>query len=141
MGQIRAYISHSIRGKYGKAATDAQMAENNTKAINFGNFMCKEFPNIQWYVPGEHDEFVLVCYRNKLLTEKQILTVDCEIIDKCNFMVVYSPDDYISRGMQVEIDHCVYTHKPIISAVDGSYEEYIARLIHAINCYLTSCMR
>lgn len=117
------------------------MKVNNDRAISFGELICHEFPNIYWYIPGEHDEFVLIAYKNKLLTEEQILSIDCEIIDTCNFMLVFSPDDYISRGMKVEIDHCMYKHIPIISAVDGNYEEYITRLKYSINCYLTSCMR
>ncbi len=141
MGQIKAYISHSIRGKYGVDATDEQMEENNRRAIEFGKLMRKEFPNVNFYVPGDRDEFVVIAYRKKFLTEKQLLEVDCAIIDECNFMLVYSPDDYISRGMKVEIDHCVYTHTPVISAVDGTYDEYIAKLIQAINCYLVTLMR
>lgn len=134
-------VSHSIRGKMGKDATLEYMAENNRKAIEFGSLMAKEFPAIDWYVPGEHDEFVLVAYTKGYLTEKQILDIDCEIINKCNFMIVYSPDDYVSKGMQTEIDHCVKSHIPVISAVDGSYEQYIKRLIYAINCQLVLLMR
>ena len=139
--KIRAYISHSIRGKMGKDATNEYMEANNQKAIEFGKLMSKEFPTVDFYVPGAHDELVLIAYRKGYLTEEQILDVDCEIISKCNFMVVYSPDDYVSKGMQVEIDHCVKHHIPVISAIDGSYDEYIKRIIYAINCQLVSMMR
>ena len=138
---IRAYISHSIRGKMGNAATDEYMQANNKRAIEFGRFLSNEFPNIDFHIPGEHDEFVLIAYRKGYLTEEQILDVDCEIISKCNFMVVYSPDDYISKGMQIEIDHCVKHSISILSAIDGSYDEYVKRIIYAINCQLVSMMR
>ncbi len=139
--KIRAYISHSIRGKFGAAATEAQMQANNQKAIKFGKLLAKEFPNIDFYVPGEHDEFVLIAYRWGVLTEKQILDIDCEIVSRCSFLIAYAPDDYISKGMQIEIDHCVLNKIPVISAVDGDEKEYFTRICYGINCHLTSMLR
>ena len=141
MSKIRAYVSHSIRGKFGKAATEEQMEANNQKAIKFGRLLANEFPNVGFYVPGEHDEFVLIAYRWGVLTEKQILDIDCEIVSRCGFLIAYAPDDYVSKGMQIEIDHCVFNKIPVISAVDGSYDEYVKRILYAINCYLTSMLR
>lgn len=139
--KIRVYISHSIRGKFGNAATNKQMEANNQKAIDFGKQIAAEFPNIDFYIPGEHDEFVLIAYNKDYLTEKQILDVDCNIVSRCNFLVVYSPDDFISKGMKVEVDYATFHNIPIISAVDGSYEEYVRRIIYAVNCHLTSMLR
>ena len=141
MGQIKAYISHAIRGAPGVSASDEERTINSKKACQFGALMRNEFPTVDWYIPGEHQEIDTIAFRKDYMTEEQILDIDCEIISKRNFMVVYSPDDYISRGMKIEIDHCVYTHTPVISAVDGSYDEYIAKLIQAINCYLVTLMR
>ena len=141
MSKIKVYVSHSIRGKFGNDATDEQMEANNNKAKAFGTVISKEFPMIDFYVPGEHDELVLIAYRRGYLKEDEILKVDCEIIDRCNFLIVYAPDGYTSRGMHIEIDHCVFNKIPVISAVDGTYKEYVARLIHAINCQLISMLR
>ena len=141
MGQIKAYISHSIRGKFGIGATAEQMEVNNQRAIDFGKLCNKEFPQIKWYIPGEHDELVMIAFDKGYMTEKIILDIDCAIIDKCQFMLVFSPDDYISRGMQIEIDHCNFTHKKIISAVNGGFDAYWNRLKESINCYLTTLMR
>jgi len=141
MSKIRAYVSHSIRGKFGSAATNEQMEANNQKAISFGKQLAKEFSGISFYIPGEHDEFVLIAYQKGDLTETQILDIDCDIVSRCNFLVVYSPDDYISKGMQIEIDHCVFNNIPVISAIDGSYDEYVKRIVYAINCHLTSMLR
>lgn len=139
--QIKAYISHSIRGKFGINATCEQMEVNNQKAIAFGKFIREAFPAIEWYIPGDHDEFVLYAYLKKYINEKQILDIDCAIIDTCNFMLIYSPDDHISRGMQIEIDHCTKSHKQVLSAVDGDYSQYIQALVEATNCYLVTLMR
>ena len=71
---IRAYISHCIRGKYGQDATDEQMKENNRKAIEFAKKLAKMFPTIDFYCPGEHDEFVIIAYRKGYLTEDMKLS-------------------------------------------------------------------
>lgn len=139
--KIRTYVAHSIRGKLGDAATNEQMEANNQKAIGFGRQLANEFPNIDFYIPGSHDEFVLIAYRWGLLTEKQILDIDCEIVSRCNFLIVYSPDDYVSKGMQIEVDYCVLNKIPVIAAVDGDDEEYFKRVCYGVNCHLTSMLR
>ena len=141
MSKIRAYVAHSIRGKFGNDATEEQMVANNQKAIVFGKQLAKEFPNIDFYVPGYHDEFVLIAYKKGYLTEEQILDTDCVIVSRCNFLVVFAPDDYISKGMQIEIDYCVYNNIPVIAAVDGDDKEYFTLICYGVNCHLTSMMR
>ena len=141
MDKLKVYISHSIRGKMGEAATKEYMDANNKKAIAFGDALGKEFPNISFHVPGAYEDFVGPAYRKGHLTEKQILDIDCDIISNGSFIVVFSPDDYISRGMKVEVDYATLHNIPIISAIDGSYEEYYKRIVYAINCHLTSMLR
>lgn len=141
MSSIRAYISHTIRGKYGVGATDVQRKENSDKCISFGNALRKEFPMIDFYIPGEHHEIDTISFRKGYMTEEQILDIDCEIISRCNFIVIFSPDDYVSTGMQIEIDHAIKSSIPVISAIDGTYEEYFNRIVYAINCHLTSMLR
>ena len=141
MGKIKAYISHSIAGKYAEKATTEQKLANCDKAILFGEQLAKEFPSIDFYIPGKHEIFVITAFRKNYLTLEQVLDIDCNIVSQCNFIVVFSPDDYISKGMQIEIDHAVFNSIPVISAIDGSYEEYFQRIIYAINCHLTSMLR
>lgn len=141
MSKIKVYISHSIRGKMGNDATKEYMDANNRKAITFGETLSKEFPNIAFHVPGAYEEFVGPAYRKGHLTEKQILDVDCDIISRSNFIIIFAPDDYISKGMKVEIDYATFHSIPIISAMDGTYEEYYKRIVYAVNCHLTSMMR
>ena len=141
MSKIRAYCSHSIRGKYGNAATEEQMQANNQKAIEFGKQLATEFPTIDFYIPGAVDEFVKPAFDKGYLTLKQILDVDCDIISRSNFIVIFAPDDYISGGMKVEIDYATLHNIPIISAIDGTYEEYYKKIVCAINCHLISMLR
>lgn len=141
MSEIRAYISHTIRGKHGVEATDEQRKENSEKCVSFGIALRKEFPMIDFYIPGEHHEIDTISFRKGYMTEEQILDIDCEIISRCNFIVVFSPDDYISKGMQIEIDYAVEHNIPVIAAVDGDYDSHFKKIVYGINCYLTSYMR
>jgi len=99
MSQVKVYISHSIRGMAGKDATHETMVANNNKAIIFALALKAEFPNVGFYCPGEHDEFVINAYEMGYLTETQILDVDCKIIESKNLLLNYIPDQYISNGM------------------------------------------
>ncbi len=111
---VKVYMSHSIRGKKGLKATDADMRHNNDLAIIFGRSLRRRWPGVEFYVPGDHDEFVIIAYRAKYITEKQILVVDCEIVQGCNFMIAFSPDNYLSRGMKVEIEYANENGIPVI---------------------------
>jgi len=139
--KIKVYISHSICGKMGDGATKEYMDVNNKKAIIFGETLSGEFPNIDFHVPGAYEGFVRPAHRKGHLTRKQILDIDCDIISDGSFIVVYSPDDFISKGMKVEIDYSLKHNIPVISAIDGAPAEYLYRIICAINCHLTSMLR
>ncbi len=112
--QLKVYVSHSIRGKKGVNATDADMKHNNDLAIIFGKALRRKLPGINFYVPGDHDEFIIIAYREKYLTEKQILDIDCKIVQGCNFIIAYTPDGYLSRGMKVEIEYAGENGIPVI---------------------------
>lgn len=139
--EIKVYMSHSIRGKMGNNATKEYMDINNKKAIAFGETLSEEFPNISFHIPGAYEDFVGPAYRKGYLSEKQVLDIDCDIISNGSFIVVFSPDDFISKGMKVEIDYALKHNIPVISAIDGAPAEYLHRIICAINCHLTSMMR
>lgn len=111
---IKIYVCHSIRGKKGINATDENMRRNNDLAIIFGKALRRKIPGVEFYVPGDHDEFIIIAYRKKYLSEKQILDVDCEIVRRCSFMIAYTPDGYLSRGMKVEIEYANENGIPVI---------------------------
>jgi len=111
---MKIYVSHSIRGKFNVNATDEQMEENNRIARNFGKLLKLNFPEIDWYIPADHDEFVKIAYLKGCMKEKQILDVDCEIISKCQGLLVFQPDGYISRGMEIEIEYAKENNYPIV---------------------------
>ena len=101
----RAYVSHSIRGKLGVSATSESMAENNRRAHEAVVLMRCVIPEIYFYVPGENDEVICLLYQDGRLKEEDILWADCQIIEQtCDILIAWSPDQYISTGMGIEID-------------------------------------
>ncbi len=104
MQDNRAYVSHSIRGKLGVNATPASMAENNAKAHEAAVLMRCILPEIHLYVPGEHDEVISLLYQDRRLKEEDILWADCQIVANCAFLLVWSPDQFISTGMGIETE-------------------------------------
>jgi len=129
MSKIRAYVSHSIRGKHGKDATDEQMEANNQRAIEFGKKLKTQFPTVDFYIPAEHDEFVLLAYRKGFLNEDQILNVDCDILAKRHFLIAYCPDDYISKGMFIEIGKAQKLRIPVFYVYSNIMNEAPIRTI------------
>lgn len=117
MNKIKVYISHSIRGQKGKDATHDDMVQNNQRAITFGIILsCSKFPQVDFYIPGEHDRFVLIAYESGMLTEKQILEVDCQILKDHHILLNYIPDQYISGGMLTENMYAQMNGIPILMA-------------------------
>lgn len=117
---IKVYTSHPIRGSKGIHATQEDMEKNCEIARKFGDELRRDFPGVEFYVPADHEEFVRIAWMNNLLTEKEILSVDCEIILGCCGVIAYSPDGHISKGMRVELDYARELEIPtlILTPVD-----------------------
>lgn len=130
--QLKVYVSHSIRGAKGDDATDEDMQRNVNLSILFGQSLRRKFPGVDFYVPGDH-EFPPVgnLLRKKYITTKQILDVDCEIVQGCAFVIAYSPDGHLSKGMRVEIEYAGENGIPviIISKLDKKGQNLINRQI------------
>lgn len=107
--KFKIYLSHQIRGPKGDDATDEEIQSNielykaigqELKAYFIDWEKMDGFPKIELYVPADHDEFVLISYQRGYLTETEILSTDCGIIDTCDLVIMFS--NYRSHGMQVE---------------------------------------
>lgn len=116
MSKVKVYISHCIQGQAGKDATHETMVANNNKAIAFVNILKENFPNVDFYCPGEHDEFVINAYEKKLLTVDNILDIDCQILSSRHLLLNYIPDQYISNGMWRENWYAQLNGIPILMA-------------------------
>lgn len=112
---MRYYLSHSIRGKAGAGASHDIQATNCKDAICVANILRKLFPKLVLYVPAENETFVQICCDSGHLSEKEILDVDCKIIDGCDGVLVYVPKgDGLQGGRLVEHDHAIATDKPCV---------------------------
>lgn len=105
MAKISAYFSHSIRGQSGKDATDAEVEKNCKVAERVAAWIRENIPEIDLYVPAEHEDFVAICWREKYLSEDQILEIDCKILGKQDFHIVYEVDGWLGGGIGIEINH------------------------------------
>lgn len=135
MNRIRAYVSHPIRGIKGKDATREDMEANNRRAIEFGKMLRERFPTVEFYIPAEHDEFVLEAYEQGSLTENEILDADCAIVRKCNFLLALTLDDHLSRGMFKEMREASRCNIPILVIENDEAG------IQIVNQHLSTLMR
>jgi len=128
---MRYYLSHSIRGAKGEAATPTDMKKNCDKVIEVADVIRFALPSVELYVPAEHEDFVSIAFLDKYLTEQQVLEIDCKIIDICDGVIIYCPpDDPIQGGRKVEFDHAAMECKPIL--VFQEPVEAISWLTHQI---------
>lgn len=102
-GKVTAYFSHAIRGRKGRAATPEDMKKNCDEAMKAVIWIRDNIPELELYVPAEHEDFVLICYEDKYLTEAQILEVDCKILQERDILIVNVVDDWLGGGIGVEI--------------------------------------
>lgn len=103
MSKVSAYFSHSIRGKKGKTASEEDMKRNCEEAIKVGTWIRERIPELDLYIPGEHEDFVYIVFRDEYLTEGQILEIDCKILEGMDFHIVHEVDGWFGGGIAVEI--------------------------------------
>ena len=118
MNKVKVYLSHSIRGIASANASYEIMEANNQKAIEFVRSLEVAFPNVDFYCPAEHDEFVQTAWEKGLINENEILDVDCQILSKRHILLVYAYDQYISNGMLREIKYAQLLGIPVFFAIN-----------------------
>jgi hypothetical protein len=111
---IRAYISHPIRGKLGDDATDESMATNNTIAKAAGKEIRDALPDLQLYIPAEHDDFLLLHGVIPVNMVEELLALDCAIVHDCDMMLIYDHEFHLGHGMQREYDYAMANNIPIV---------------------------
>lgn len=133
---MKFYFSHAIRGKAGPDASHDVQATNCAEAIRVANILRAMFRKIVFYVPAENETFVQIAYDSGRLSETEILDVDCRIIDECDGVLIYKPEnDELQGGRKIEYEHAIATHKPVVifnnvhQAADWIYAQYGRELI------------
>jgi hypothetical protein len=70
---------------------------------------------LELYVPAEHEAFVNRAYRGHYLTVKQILEIDCNIIEEySDVLLVFAPYGPPVEGCRIEMDHAITRKIPVI---------------------------
>ncbi len=112
---MKVYLSHSIRGLKGDAATADDMRITCDAAVAVGKQITDAIPSLKLYVPGgDAETFVSVAMKKDYLTIEQILDVDCCIIDCCEAVIIYVPTgDKLQGGRSIEYEYAFTHHIPV----------------------------
>ncbi len=111
---MKIYFSHAMRGKPNFSLNTPKHDENCEVAIRIADQLRKIFSKLRIYVPAESEPFVGAAYKKRYLDIKQILELDCLIVDQCDAVIVYVPEgDELQGGRKVEYDHAIATDKPV----------------------------
>ena len=108
-----AYFSHAIRGKAGRDVTAEEMNSNCMIATAVCNWIRQHVPELELYVPAEHEEFIQIAHLKGWFSEKQILEIDCEILERRDMLIVLEIDGWRGGGIGIEIAHAEKQGIPI----------------------------
>lgn len=101
------YFSHPIRGKGGESATDEEIRNNCEAASRMANAVRAFFPEIDLYVPADHDEVYQFLREESRLPVDDMLWADCKIVRDRDFLMAYMPEHHVSDGMRTELNYAV----------------------------------
>ena len=119
---LRVYFSHAIRGQVGPTASVDTQNNNCDAAKDMAAQVerlvfrqCSDI-DLDFYVPAEHEDFVQIAYRDKIISEEKILEVDCKIItERCDACIVFVPHwDRLQGGRKTEWKHCIDNGIPVL---------------------------
>lgn len=124
------YISTAIRGlsvtpeNYGTPEADKIIDQNIEKAEEFARKLnyCLPFGYSAHNPAGRCIEnFISLAYSKGVLTEKQILATDCELIERSAGVIFYNHQGEFSKGMLTEFQYTVEHGKPYVTINDSWY--------------------
>jgi hypothetical protein len=108
---VSLYFSHPIRGSaVEKASLDVQMS-NSERAAAVEREIHFYMPHLDIYVPGYAERFVGYSYKSGMLTDSQILEIDCKILQDCDGVIVYDFDT--SKGVEIEVAYAIEHGIPV----------------------------
>lgn len=126
---IRVYMSHPIRGPLKDKATTQDIHRNCEYAIELAEMIRTFLPvPVKLYVPGEHEDFVHRAWQGQYLTIKQILEIDCNIIEFYgDLLLVFAPYGPPVEGCSIEMEYAQNRKIPVIVFKD--FEELSEKMI------------
>ena len=107
------YVAHGIRGSEPHSAGKQQA--NLERAREAAKLIRQKYPDLEFYVPAEHDDFPQECLRRGLLSVNDILSVDLSILKRCNELWVLLPENDcgLSAGVVGEIAYAASQGIPV----------------------------
>lgn len=107
------YLAHEIRGS--EPHSPAKQAANMSRALEAAKLLREKYPDKEFYVPAEHDDFPHQCLRMGLLTVDDVLRVDLSILKQCEELWVLMPGtgSAIGGGVAGEVEFAAKNRIPI----------------------------
>jgi len=130
---MKIYVSHPIRGVAPNPSPE-YIALNNRIAKIFGAALRVRYPQHEFYVPAENEEFVALAYEHDYLDEGEILGLDCKIIDSKDGVIFYKHEYRFSNGMLRELQHAVDTNTPNATVSSVSEVAWLPELEDLLKC-------
>jgi nucleoside 2-deoxyribosyltransferase len=110
--RIRLYMSHPIRGSKHVGASLNEQLSNSQIAKDAAFEIMMKIDCLDIYTPGNAEDFVGLTYSKGLLTDTQILALDCEILEKCDGLMCFDFDT--SKGVEVEVAYAKKKNIPML---------------------------
>ena len=92
-------------------------------------------PKANLYVPAEHEMFIHRAYTNGLLTNEEISSINCEIVQTCNLLLLFGAHNLSTKIVEVE---CAKRYKVPIYTMPDLFPTAIQALRFAITVILKS---
>ncbi len=99
---ITAYLCAPVRGKDGDKVKPEVKWDNVKRAIVLGRKIRERFPELELFIPHEH-EVIIDTLQQHGLNSDDIIEACCDIVSMKDLIIVYCGDG-ISAGMNREID-------------------------------------
>jgi len=125
-----AYFMAPVRGKDGESVSAEVKAANVKKGVEIGLAIRRNFPEIDVYIPHEHEEIIDILWHNGVSGDR-IVAASCEIAVKRDIGLMYTGNG-ISKGMADEYDAMSLAGKPVVafSAYDEATRKNISEMVH-----------
>lgn len=125
---MTGYFAHPVRGSSGDHASDMDILENLAMAHQFGSQLRQKFPDVEWYMPYEHEEIIQKLWRRGL-SAQSIIEASIDICLEKDVAVFWNGNGE-SNGMNQEFDAREFNSMPSVWITDLDEEgEKIAEMI------------
>ena len=100
---IKAYFSAFVRGHDGDNVSPEVKDANVREGMAIGLAIRKAFPELDLFIPHEHEVVVDKLWRLGFLSSSQIIKACCALVEEMDLLIVYTGRG-ISDGMQQEVE-------------------------------------